>query len=100
MARKIILMMKAHQELVAQAKEVIHKIIYLTLATCSNKGEPWNSPLYTAFDKNYNFYWASWIKNQHSQNIRENGKSVRSHLRFNRFGRHRVWCVFTGKGSA
>ncbi len=35
---------------------------------------PWNSPVYSAFDKDYNFYWASWKENQHSKNIKENEK--------------------------
>jgi mRNA-degrading endonuclease RelE of RelBE toxin-antitoxin system len=26
-------------------------------------GKPWNSPVYCAFDKNYNFFWASWKEN-------------------------------------
>ncbi|MFH1977865.1 MAG: pyridoxamine 5'-phosphate oxidase family protein [Candidatus Aenigmatarchaeota archaeon] len=67
-------MTKNIKELTKQAKAVIDKIIYITLATSSNKGEPWNSPVYTSFDKNYNFYWLSWNKNQHSKNIIENGR--------------------------
>ena len=59
-------------ELVSRAKEVIHQILYITLATSDEKGNPWNSPVYSAFDKNYIFYWASWSENQHSKNIREN----------------------------
>jgi uncharacterized protein YhbP (UPF0306 family) len=62
-----------HQELVQRAKKVIDEILYLTLATCDNNNQPWNSPVYSAFDKNYNFYWASWKENQHSRNIHENG---------------------------
>lgn len=33
---------------------------------------PWNSPVYSAFDQNYNFYWASDQNGQHSKNIKEN----------------------------
>lgn len=29
-------------------------------------------PVYSAYDGNYNFYWASYVENQHSKNIREN----------------------------
>ena len=55
-----------------RAKEIIEKIIYITIASSSKDGVPWNSPVYSAFDKYYNFYWASWKENQHSKNIKEN----------------------------
>ena len=61
-------------KLANKAKKVIKDITYITLATSSSKGEPWNSPVYSAFDKSYNFYWASWTENQHSRNIMENNK--------------------------
>lgn len=55
-----------------QARQIISKILYITLATVDKDGQPWNSPLYSAFDKDYNFYWASWKENNHSKNILEN----------------------------
>lgn len=55
-----------------KAKEIIEKIIYITIATASKNGIPWNSPVYSAFDKDYNFYWASDQNGQHSKNIAEN----------------------------
>lgn len=57
---------------VTKAHKIIEKILYITIATASKDGVPWNSPVYSAYDKNYNFYWASWRENQHSKNIREN----------------------------
>lgn len=57
---------------VKKARKIIEKILYITIATVSKDGRPWNSPVYSAFDDNYNFYWASWKENQHSKNIREN----------------------------
>ncbi len=57
-----------------RAKEIIADIIYLTLATVSAEGEPWNSPVYSAYDKNYNFYWSSASMAQHSVNIKANGQ--------------------------
>ena len=57
---------------VAKAKEIISKILYITIASVTKDGEPWNTPVYSAFDENYNFYWASWKENQHSKNIVEN----------------------------
>ncbi len=61
-------------ELISKAKKVINEILYITIATCDRNNQPWNSPVYSAFDKDYNFYWASWKENQHSKNIKENGK--------------------------
>jgi len=58
--------------LILKAKKVINDILYLTIATCDKNNQPWNSPVYSAFDKDYNFFWASWKENQHSKNIEEN----------------------------
>ena len=62
------------ESLTEKAKRIIQKILYITIATCSRNGQPWNSPVYSAFDENYNFYWASWKENQHSENIEENNR--------------------------
>src|SRR3989344_8432811 len=61
-------------ELTSKAKKVINDILYITIATSDKNNQPWNSPVYSAFDKDYNFYWASWRENQHSKNIKENEK--------------------------
>jgi nitroimidazol reductase NimA-like FMN-containing flavoprotein (pyridoxamine 5'-phosphate oxidase superfamily) len=50
----------------------VRDIKYITIATASKTGQPWNSPVYSAFDGAYNFYWASDREGQHSRNIREN----------------------------
>ncbi len=57
-----------------RAKEIIEKILYITIATVDEKGQPWNSPVYSAFDEAYNFYWFSDKNSQHSRNIRNNKK--------------------------
>jgi len=57
-----------------RAKEIISEIIYITIATVDKKGQPWNSPVYSAYDESYNFFWASWKKNLHSRNIQENNQ--------------------------
>lgn len=54
--------------------EIIKKIPYITLATVANDGQPWNSPLWSAFDNDLNFYWASDWNSVHSKNIKENNK--------------------------
>lgn len=57
-----------------RAKEIIERILYITIATASKDGRPWNSPVYSAFDEYYNFYWASDREAQHSRNIAENNR--------------------------
>lgn len=55
-------------------KLIIKKINYATLATVSKEGEPWNTPVYFAYDKDYNIYWGSHTDSQHSKNIHSTGK--------------------------
>ena len=63
---------RMQEELVKRAKEIIEKIIYITIATVTPEGKPWNSPVYSAYDKNnYTFYWVSPRAAQHSKNITE-----------------------------
>lgn len=54
-----------------KAKQIIHDNIFMVLAT-SNDNNPWNTPVYYAFDDNYNFYWYSRKTTQHSENILNN----------------------------
>ncbi|MGQ0776232.1 MAG: pyridoxamine 5'-phosphate oxidase family protein [Pseudonocardiales bacterium] len=56
------------------ARRTIQEIQYITIATiCTGTGShPWNSPVYSAFDSDYNFFWASDHQSQHSKNIRDN----------------------------
>ena len=61
-----------NEQLIQKAKDIIEKIKYITIATVSINSIPWNTPLYSAFDENYNFYWASDQKGQHSKNIAKN----------------------------
>lgn len=53
------------------ARKIIKKNIYLTLATTA-KGRPWASPLFYAYDKNYNFYFVSEKTSQHTRNLKVN----------------------------
>lgn len=52
--------------------KIIKKIEYINIASITPDGKPWNTPVYTSFDNNLNFYWLSWKKNQHSVNVRSN----------------------------
>lgn len=56
------------------ARQTIREIQYITIATiCAEMGgRPWNSPVYSTFDSDYNFFWASERQCQHSKNIRNN----------------------------
>ena len=54
------------------AREVIGNTPYITIATASKDGMPWNTPVFSAFDAQYNFFWASDRNAQHSKNIEEN----------------------------
>lgn len=56
------------------ARQIIDTVQYLTLATISEQGDPWNAPVFFAHDGYRTFYWGSRRKVQHSQNIRANGK--------------------------
>src|SRR3989338_6341933 len=56
----------------ALAKRIINKILYITIATVDESGQPWNTPVYSAFDEDYNFFWVSAKQSQHSQNIAKN----------------------------
>lgn len=44
----------------------------MTLATADNEGQPWNTPLFFAYDGTKTFYWGSRPNTQHSQNIAHN----------------------------
>jgi len=39
-------------------KEIIAKILYITIASVTKEGLPWNTPVYSAHDRQLNFYWA------------------------------------------
>jgi uncharacterized protein YhbP (UPF0306 family) len=57
-----------------RAAEIVKKIKYITIASVSEGGEPWNSPVYSAYDDRLNFYWFSDKNSQHSQNVRATKK--------------------------
>jgi len=59
-----------------KARDILGSIKYATIATVSETGEPWNTPVAAFhFKGDYVLYWASWQQNQHSQNIRQNGRA-------------------------
>lgn len=60
--------------LTKKSKKVIDTIEYIDLATVTEDGKPWSSPLWFVRDDKYNLYFYSPKYTQHSQNIRNNGK--------------------------
>ena len=61
------------KDLSKRAKEIIHTIQYVTIASVAEDGLPWNSPVFTAYDEDYNFYWGTHLDSQKAKNIRANG---------------------------
>lgn len=55
-------------------QQIIEEVVYLTVATVTQAGEPWNTPVFCAFDHRYDFFWGSHQGSQHSTNIRHNGE--------------------------
>lgn len=55
-----------------RAKEIIHDIDYITIASVTKDGLPWNSPVFSAFDDDYNFYWGTNKDSQKARNIESN----------------------------
>jgi uncharacterized protein YhbP (UPF0306 family) len=54
------------------AQEIIENNIYMTIATASTDGKPWISPVFFAYDKEYNLFWVSNKNSRHSTLIRSN----------------------------
>lgn len=58
-----------------RARRIIESIAYATVATTDDAGRPWNSPVHTVHDDQYNFYWFSDVQAQHSLNVRTSGRA-------------------------
>jgi general stress protein 26 len=55
-----------------RAKEIISNIYYITIASVTKDGMPWNSPVFSAFDEDYNFYFGTHKDSQKAKNIKNN----------------------------
>ena len=62
----------AESDLVARAIELLNGPPYLNVATATSDGQPWNTPVWAARDKDLSIYWSSWVKAIQSTNIVEN----------------------------
>ena len=60
------------EKYIEQAKIIIADNIYMTIATASRDGKPWISPVFFAYDDEYNLYWVSDKNSRHSKLIRGN----------------------------
>jgi uncharacterized protein YhbP (UPF0306 family) len=63
------------EELRERVKSTIASIKYITIATVSEQGKPWNAPTFFAYDESHNIFWGSPAQAQHSQNIRASGQA-------------------------
>lgn len=61
--------MSPHQDLGAIARNIIDSIVYMTLGTADEQGQPWASPVYFASARYREFYWISSPEVRHSINI-------------------------------
>lgn len=57
---------------VETAREIIADNIHAVLATTSLDGSPWISPVFFAYDTDYNIYWVSNKDSLHSKLLEEN----------------------------
>jgi nitroimidazol reductase NimA-like FMN-containing flavoprotein (pyridoxamine 5'-phosphate oxidase superfamily) len=53
------------------AAELIRTCLYANIAT-SFEDKPWNTPVFVVADEELNFYWSSWVKAVHSENLIKN----------------------------
>ncbi len=60
------------KDLDKRAKEIIEQIRYITIASVTEDGMPWNSPVFAAYDKDYNFYFSTHTDSQKAKNIKNN----------------------------
>jgi uncharacterized protein YhbP (UPF0306 family) len=55
-----------------KAKQILAENQYMTVATSTTDGKPWISPVFFAYDDEYNLFWVSNKDALHSRLIREN----------------------------
>jgi hypothetical protein len=55
-----------------RAKEIIAHITYINIASVTDSGLPWNSPVFAAYDDEYNFYFGTHKGSQKAKNIDAN----------------------------
>jgi nitroimidazol reductase NimA-like FMN-containing flavoprotein (pyridoxamine 5'-phosphate oxidase superfamily) len=53
-----------------KARQLIKVTHHMTIATADVSGKPWSSPVFFVYDRQFTFYWVSFIGAVHSVNIR------------------------------
>lgn len=66
--------MKHPTDLQAAAKAIIEQVKYITIATVSEYGDPWNTPVFATYDEAYNFYFSTDTESHKARNIAANHK--------------------------
>jgi hypothetical protein len=64
----------SYENRIARVKELLHTIRHAAIATVNEDGSPHNTPVFSTFDPELNFYWASGKATQHSKNIARDGR--------------------------
>jgi len=59
----------------AIAQRILNNIHYATISTTDSAGNPWNTPVFYAYDDQGCIYWSSLPASVHSQNIAYNSKA-------------------------
>ncbi|PWT95813.1 MAG: hypothetical protein C5B53_10875 [Candidatus Melainabacteria bacterium] len=62
--------------LVDQARQIVEENRYMTIATAAPDGKPWISPVFFAYDSDYNLFWVSNKNSLHSKLIRQNPRAA------------------------
>lgn len=62
------------EQRLARAQELLKVVRHMNLGTVNADGSPHGSPVFMAYDERLNFYWASSMQSQHSQNIARSGQ--------------------------
>src|SRR3954452_9503559 len=50
-------------------QSILNEVLYVTIATVSKEGLPWNTPVFFARDHHSKIYWVSANESVHSKNI-------------------------------
>src|SRR5688500_8071978 len=63
-----------HTDYLRRISDLLDRIEYASVATVSDDGRPWNTPLYFARNRE-SVFWISTRHAQHSINISQNGRA-------------------------
>src|SRR5688572_14837124 len=67
-------MKRTDSKYIRAALEILRRAHFGVVASITDDGSPWNSPLVVERDKNLNLYWYSDKDSRHAQNVRGDGR--------------------------